>query len=216
VSVYFATPCYRSDPRLALAWAERVAMTLGLDRSEVAAPVSPFLTTSQAQLIAGFLASRCTHLFFREDDVHIEADVLARMLATGWPAVVAPYLVRGTDRVETTVDDEGHVIAAGLGCALLERRVLEELSAKHDDELHYLQDGVRLVDLTAERFVDRPNGRQKMKGDAAFWSRVREAGFVVRVLEDVVVTHAGRVSHFRPRELASDRETPIDGTKGAI
>jgi hypothetical protein len=216
VSVYFGTPCYRSDPTLALGWAVAVSNALGLVGSKVSAPCSPFLTTSQAQLVADFLASRCTHLFFREDDVHIEADVLARMLATGWPAVVAPYLVRGTDRVETTVDDEGHVIAAGLGCALLERRVLEELSAKHDDELHYLQDGVRLVDLTAERFVDRPNGRQKMKGDAAFWSRVREAGFVVRVLEDVVVTHAGRISHFRPRELASDRETPIDGTKGAI
>lgn len=205
MTVYFATPCYRSDPKLALSWAELVAKSLGLAGAKVSAPVSPFLTTSQAQLIADFLASSCTHLFFREDDILIRPEVLARMLARGWPAVVAPYLVRGTDRLETTVDDEGYVIAAGLGCALVERRVLEALTAKHDAELHYLQEGVRLVDLTAERFVERAGGRQKMKGDHAFWARVREAGFPIRVLEDVVVDHAGQVSHFRPRV------TPVDG-----
>lgn len=205
--VFFATPCYRSDPKLALHWATDVVQALALEGATVSAPVSPFLTTSQAQLIAQFRESACSHLFFREDDVYFKPEVLGRMLAAKMPAIVAPYLVRESDppRLETTVDDAGDVLSAGLGCALLERGVLEALWKKHYDELHYRQSGRELVDLTAELFVEREDGRQKMKGDHAFWHRVRGAGYRVAVLEDVIIDHAGEVSHFRPKV------TPVDG-----
>jgi hypothetical protein len=205
--VFFATPCYRSDPHLALGWAHHTVKALGLEGATVSAPVSPFLTTSQAQILAQFVAGSCSHLFFREDDVFVQPEVLARMLAAKVPAIVAPYLVRDTERLETTVDAHGDVLSAGLGCALLERVVIETLSAQHYEALHYRQDDRELVDLTAEYFVELEGVRRKIKGDHAFWHRVRQAGYRVAVLEDVIVDHAGQVSHFRPRV------TPVDGMR---
>lgn len=207
--VFIATPCYRSDPHLALGWAHELVRALGLEGATVSAPVSPFLTTSQAQIVAQFLSSACTHLFFREDDVYFKPDVLARMLAAQVPAIVSPYLVRNSvpQRLDTTVDGEGHVLFAGLGCALVAREVLERLWELHYHELHYRQDDRELVDLTAEMFVERDGVRRKLKMDHAFWHRVRGAGFVVEVLEDVIMDHAGELSHFRPRK------TPVDGMR---
>lgn len=212
MKVFIATPCYRSDPQLALEWGAVVARTLGLE-AIVQAPVSPFLAVSQAQMVQAFLASDCNRFFSREDDILIQASVLQRMIDKDVPAIVAPYFVRGTERLETTLDADGAVIWAGLGCALLKREVLETLSAAYAEELGFIQDGVPLVHLFRDFFADRDDGRQLVKGDHAFWWRVRTAGFRVEALDDVTVNHAGQVSRSVRARAETERPTPVDGRR---
>lgn len=210
MKIFIATPCYRSDPHLALLWGETMGRALGVD-AMVQAPVSPFLAVSQAQMVQAFLASDCDLFFSREDDIHIEADVLRRMIAADVPAIVAPYFVRGTERLETTIDADGAVIWAGLGCALLKREVLLQLRAAYAEELGFVQEGVPLVHLFRDLFADRDDGRQLLKGDHAFWWRVRQLGIRVEALDDVLVNHAGQVS--RSIRARGDRATPVDGKR---
>lgn len=202
--IYFATPCYRSDPREALDWAARTAASLGLPMMGDA-PVSPFLAVSQAQCVDRFLASDCSHYFSREDDIFVEATVLTRMLASASPAIVAPYYVRGTTRFETVLGDDG-VAWAGLGCTLLRRDVLEALWAAHWDELHFRQDGRDIVHLFRDLFLQRDDGVQLLKGDHAFWWRVRALGYRVDALDDVTVNHAGQVSRYLSAAAIASRQ----------
>ena len=188
-----------------------LAVPFGLE-AIVQAPGSPFLAVSQAQMVAAFLASDCDLFFSREDDIVVAPEVLRRMIAADVPAIVAPYFVRGTERLETTIDNDGAVIWAGLGCALLKREVLVTLRAAYVDELRFMQEGTELVHLFRDLFADRDDGRQLVKGDHAFWWRVRTAGYRVEALDDVTVNHAGQVSRsVRAPPADGDRATPVDG-----
>jgi hypothetical protein len=206
MKLFIATPCYRSDPEVAVEWGVTVARALGLEAT-VRATVNSILSLSQAQMVEAFLGSDCELFFSREDDIFVEPDVLGRMIAADVPAIVAPYFVRGTKRLETILDADDAVLWAGLGCALLKREVLVTLRAAYRDELRFVQEGVELVHLFRDFFADRDDGRQLVKGDHAFWWRVRTAGYRVEALDDVIVNHAGQIS----RSLRSaERPTPVD------
>lgn len=198
-TVFFATPCYRSDPQAAADWARNVSTTLGLEGSVVGCPVGAYLTVSQALIIRAFLKSGCSHLFIREDDIFVAPSVLQRMLDADVPAIIAPYLVRNSDppRLDVVFGPEFTVVWAGVGCTLIRREVIQTLWDRYHTDLNYLQEGVELVDLFFEFFAQRDNGRQKVKPDHAFWYRVRECGFQITALDDVIVDHAGNVSHFK-------------------
>jgi hypothetical protein len=199
MTVFFATPCYRSDPKLAEQWAVAVAQKLRLEGSRLSVLTNTYLSTAQAQIVKKFLDTDCSHLFFRDDDIFVEAEVLQRMLDAKVPAIVAPYLVREANppRVDVIFDGTVKVLWAGLGCALVERRVIEALWKHYYDELHYLQDKEIIVGIFRDFFAQRDDGVQLVKSDHAFWFRVRECGFTVEALSDVMVNHAGLVSHFK-------------------
>lgn len=222
MKLFIATPCYRSDPQAAFVWAASVATALNVS-AIVQVPMSTNLTTSQAQVVQAFLKSDCDLFFMREDDVFVEAEVLRRMIEAKVPAIVAPYLVRNSDppRMDVIFSEDGgyEVLWAGVGCMLVTREVLQTMWSRYHGELQYLQDGVELVALFRDFFAQRDDGVQLVKLDHAFWFRVRECGFRVEALDDVIVNHAGNVSHFKkklldPTSLGQDLKAKASKGKG--
>jgi hypothetical protein len=199
MTVFFATPCYRSDPQAALDWAHTTAAALSLKGSRACCPVGTLLTTSQAFLVDAFLKTECTAFFIREDDIFVEPDVLARMIAANVDAIIAPYLVRNIEppRIDAVFEEGYKVIWAGVGCTLIQRHVIETMWAHYHEELRFMQEGIELVALFRDFFAQRDDGVQLIKPDHAFWYRVRECGFQIEALDDVIVDHAGNVSHFK-------------------
>lgn len=212
-SVFFATPCYRSDPTDAVRWAHRVSGELGLVGSKCGTLVGcPWLHVARARLIPQFRGTKCEYLFFKDDDVSMESEVVQRMLDTKIEAVVAPYRVKDEqgsgERFDVVFDEKGGVLWAGLGAALIHRSVMDTLWDLHYGELHSLETGVPYVALFRDFFAKRDNGQQLIKEDHAFWWRVRMAGFQIEVLDDVVVTHAGVRSHFKKTAKVEGSEAP--------
>lgn len=199
--IFFATPTYRSDPHAALAWAARMVKDLALVGSQCKILNGcPWLHTAYETLTAEFLASRCSAMMMRDDDVWPDAQTVARMIAAteqGAAAVVAPYKVRDEDRFDVVLEADGTFRWAGVGCMMVARRVLERLWLEHYDELHHVHQGTSLVAIFRDLFAERDDGVQLLHDDHAFWYRVRAAGFAVEVLDDVEVLHAGASMRYR-------------------
>lgn len=198
-SLFFATPCYRSDPKLAQAWAQTMITELNFKSAVVSNTISCFLNLSQAQLVAAFRASRCSYLFMRDDDIFIQPRVLVRMIDAKVPAIVAPYMVRGEGRLDVTVDEYSKVLFAGTGCALIERSVIEKMWNTFFEEEHfYKANDLLLVNLFRNLYVKDSLGRRtELQNDHSFWFRMRQCGITIEALDDVTVNHAGEISHFK-------------------
>jgi hypothetical protein len=202
VSVFFATPAYRSDPNVALAWASRTSHALGLSGTKAGVLYGcAWLHLGYATLVADFLASGCDALFMRDDDVFPDVTTVGRMLGAvddGAPAIVAPYKVRDEDRFDVVLEPDGSFRWAGVGCMVVHRRVLEQLWSEHAAELGFRTgEGRELVAIFRDFLASRDDGVQLVHEDHAFWYRVRAAGFAVEVLDDVEVLHAGASLHYR-------------------
>jgi hypothetical protein len=199
-----ATPCYRSDPELAIAWATALGRELGV-RTEAACPRSPpWLHIARARLAGVFWDGDCNAVLWRDDDVYPSTDTVRRMLAADVPAIVAPYVIRDEDeaepvrRFDVEFDVHGQVRSAGLGCALLRRPVIAALWHKWDPELGFVEKGHRYVAMFRDFIADTPEGVPVfLKEDAAFWWRVRHANYRIEALDDVLVPHAGEGLRFK-------------------
>lgn len=196
--IFFGTPCYRSDPNRALQWAADMNRTLGGGCKSRVVHGCAWLHVAYAMIVKDFLESDCDRLMMRDDDVWPDAGTVARLrdATERSGAAVAPYLVRDEKRFDVVLDASGAFVTAGVGCCMIRRQVLKSLWSAYGAELGFRQDGTWLVAIFRDVFAERDDGIQLLKEDAAFWLRVRQAGFHVEVLDDVAVEHAGQKERY--------------------
>lgn len=198
-----ATPCYRSKPALAIAWATALAGGLGVETLAACPKSPPWLHIARQRLALAFWESDCHAVLFRDDDVEPSTETVARMIAADVPAIVAPYVLRDEDsdepvlRWDVVLEPDGAVRFAGLGCALVRRPVMAALFHHWDAELGNVDRGRRCVAMFRDFIADTEIGPCFVKEDHAFWWRVRERGYRVEALDDVLVPHAGDALRFK-------------------
>jgi hypothetical protein len=200
IPLFVATPCYRSDPAAAIAWAKNLGAELGIEVEACCPRSPPWLHVARAMLVGAYKDGQGASILFRDDDLDPSPVVVSRMLAANVPAIVAPYVLRADDdesgkpspaRFDTTLNEDGSVRWAGLGCALIKRAVISRLWFDHGDELQFMRRGHRYVAMFRDFFADRDDGVELLEEDRAFWWRVQAAGYRVEALDDVMIPHAG-------------------------
>lgn len=206
MSIYFATPCYRSDPQIAAEWAATRAKELGLKNAKVSLQIEyPLLPFARSRLLADFYSEKfCTHIFMRDDDIDVNAETIQKMISADTPAIMVPYKLRNKDRFDVVFNESKELLWGGLGCALVRRDVIDSLWKSFFEELHYYEeDGSLKVHLFQEIFgiINNDNMRRLVKEDHSFWWRVRSLGFNIKYLEGEEIRHAGKTSIY-PNHLA--------------
>jgi hypothetical protein len=201
MSIYFATPCYRSNPQQSAQWAANKARELNLKGAKVSLQIeSPLLPIARSRTISDFYNEKfCTHIFMRDDDINIRAETLQKMISADVPAILVPYKLRKKDRFDVVFDESGNLLWGGLGCALVRRDVIDTLWKKYFEELHfYDDDGSLRVHLFRDIYatINNDNMRRLMKEDHSFWYRVRESGFSLNVIEGEEIIHSTAVSKY--------------------
>lgn len=195
--ILFATPSHKcSDEQLGelARWAVRMAQALQLTEAKLSVVSNcPWLDCARADLVAEFLKSSCTHLFFRDDDIDLAPDVVAGLLKMQRPIAVAPYRMRSKPHAWALTMEDDRIVSAGLGAALIERGVIEMMVRRNPD-LEYFQDGDKRCALFHHMLVGAGEGRTMLKEDHAFFARARACGFEVDALRGAVVNHGGIVS----------------------
>jgi hypothetical protein len=193
--LFIGTPSHKGDPRVCVDWVTRLVQRLGIDLSAQVSIVAqcPWLDIARSLLVQEFLASDCTHLLFRDDDIEFEPETLRTLLTTKAPLACIPYRMRLAPH-EWAVAAIGDQFYPGLGCALIERSVLERLVALYP-ELAYEQDGKTLHAFFLHTFIEDGGKRRLLKEDHAFWHRCHGIGAHVQLLPGRVV-HAGVESLF--------------------
>lgn len=215
------TPCYRSDAAAAIAWAEQLGRTLGVETLACCpADSPPWLHVARAQIACAFKESDATLMLFRDDDVDVAPGTVARMIAADVDAIVAPYPIRDKLRSEparhdVTLNPDGSVRFAGLGCALVTHALISRLWFEHEDELAFERRGRRYVAMFRDFFAEVDGRTELIEEDRAFWFRVAAAGYRIDALDDVSVPHAGVVLRYRkPADKTSDGPpTPKEGAQ---
>ncbi len=179
------------------------------------------LSIARAELASAFEQSGCDYWLSLDQDIEFDLDVLQGLLAADGDVVLATYPMRGAPDVmplgfgrhelnalpfRTT--SLGHRVieieAAGLGCALIARRVVLVLQEKHPELrfFHWTKESPE-VEFASERQrwalfnqeVRDVDGMPRYLGeDYAFFHRVRAAGLRVECLVDAVIAHDG-VAH---------------------
>ena len=160
------------------------------------------------------LRTGADYLLFVDDDNPIPPDTLDLMLADDKDIVTAPILGRVADKhgrhplcafYSRTVDVDGEslrlyhnierlrdagplhrVDAAGTGCMLIKRRVLEALYAKHRDHVFEFGD-IRFAEKITVDGVDYD--RRTMSEDCEFCERAVDAGFEIWLDERIRPLH---------------------------
>ncbi len=205
--LFVATPCYRSDPGVATAWAERLGRELGVDTLACCPASPPWLHVARAMLVGAFHdETRASMLFFRDDDIDVSPATVSRLIAANVPAIVAPYVLRtepggpASTRFDATLHVDGTVETAGLGCALIRRAVISRLWFDYENELQFTRRGHRYVAMFRDFFAERDDGTELFDEDRAFWWRVQQAGYRVEALDDCMVPHAGDALRWRKEE----------------
>lgn len=203
MTIHFATPCYRSDPEIAIQWFVEKAHELKFkDPPTVHIECNcPLIHVARARIAAKFLEGDCDWLFLRDDDIDVSSSTIQSMIDMNVNCTIAPYLVRNTDRFDVVFDESGNVVWAGLGCALIRRSVIEKLWAEHYEELHFYEEHRLRVGIFRDFFAEIDGVRRLLKEDHAFWYRVRAAGYSINVLDSSIVNHAGRSRKFSAHEL---------------
>lgn len=217
--LFVATPCYRSDAAAAVAWAARLGRDLGVQTLACCpADSPPWLHVARAQLAGAFKESAASLMLMRDDDVGVPPGVVARMIAADVDAIVAPYVIRdplGSERPrhDVTLNPDGTVRFAGLGCALVTHAVISRLWFEHEDELGFDRRGRRYVAMFRDFFAQVDGRVELIEEDRAFWYRVAQAGFRIDALDDVEVPHGGIALRYRkPADTTSDGPpTPKEG-----
>ena len=201
-----ATPCYRSDPAAAIAWATRMGEEVGIDTIAICPKSPPWLHVARALIAGVFRDSDATMLLWRDDDIDVSPATVSRMIAADVPAIVAPYVLRDDERPEKSFDVQlaidGSVLWAGLGCALVRRPVIARLWFDYDEELHFYRQGHRYVAMFRDFFAELDGGETALLcEDQAFWWRVANAGYPIAALDDVMVPHAGEALRWRRKDI---------------
>lgn len=201
-----ATPCYRSDPAKAVAWAEQLGRSLGVPVLACCPRSPPWLHVARAMLAGAFFEERRAGvMLFRDDDIDVSPATIARMLSADVPAIVAPYVLRSDDgdeppRFDAIVRADGSVEWAGLGCALIRRPVIFKLWTELQSELGFVRRGRPYVAIFRDILADLDSGPELLPEDHAFWWRVQQAGFPVAALEECMVRHCGDALRWRLSE----------------
>jgi hypothetical protein len=204
--IFMAVPSYRPDPEK-LAALKRHASDLGAHLNVMIG--CPLLELVRSRLEAEFMASDCTHLYWRDDDVTVAPADVHAMVSEGLPIVGAAYRDRhdpGAPRwnVRITDGDEkdaqlqvfrrpsGRRVAAvlglGFGCLVVQRAVVERLWAAHP-ELSFVDDqSGRPAVMTFKTTIEN----ERYLGEDLSWcARARRIGFPTLAALDVVTTHDG-------------------------
>jgi GT2 family glycosyltransferase len=163
-------------------------------------PVGSIITFSHGQsparnrnlMIQQALENDCTHVFFLDDDVAFEKDLLSRLLAHDKDIVTGLYFMRNYPHTPIIFDyanETGHcrthylsdnekglieIVATGLGCCLIKTEVFKKVE----------KPWIRLGELELDHWCD----------DIGFFRRVREAGFKLHCDLDAKVGHMAQVT----------------------
>lgn len=150
--------------------------------------------TARNEVCRLFLDSNADYLLFLDADMRHPGDLAHRLLAHELPIVTGRYQMRKppfhTVAMRKTGDgphdyksvEEQHglvpIDAAGAGCLLIERSVLEDMRQIFGDNWFQYQAG--------------PNGLRTVSEDMWFFERARELGIPAYVDLDVVSTHVAQ------------------------
>lgn len=175
----------------------------------------PTCELARAEAVSVCLEANATHYFSLDADVVLDAEVLQQMLELDLDVVVGVYrgrrppffgsfvflpLTGASPIVHASGARTLEIAAAGLGCALIKRRVFERLHELHS-ELRFVSARDRhCVGLFNPTIGPDPSAGHEIPrlyvDDYAFWPRVRAAGFQVHALLDATVDHDGVVGCF--------------------
>jgi hypothetical protein len=143
-------------------------------------------------IIKQALKNECTHVLFLDDDVVLRPDTLYRLLNHQVSIISGLYLMRNNPHLPicfATADENGwcthkrlknselgmqEVVAAGLGCLLIETKVFEAMKFPW----------ITMGELDPENWCD----------DLSFCMRARKAGFRIHVDLNIPVGHMATVT----------------------
>lgn len=133
---------------------------------------------AQNEAVRQALKSKCTHVWFVEDDMEVPAGTLAAMLNLKKPVVCVDYPV--INGWATVAWKDNQVIHCGLGCTLIERRVFELINPPW-----FVTD--QSIDAKDGSVVNIP---YKYGGqDIWFGRKLKAAGLEIVQLEGVEASH---------------------------
>ena len=179
-SIFFATPCHRASPQRVAELQKFARKSVGnIQGSHVVSVVSnnPWIFSARADLVAAFRASKCDHMFFRDDDITFAPELLERMVALNLPLVAVPYRLRLPPHgwALRRVDD---LLLAGLGCCLIQREVIIAMWDHFSGQLGYSEGDQPRVALFDQVFKFETDNsvmrRRQWKEDHAFFLRAAE------------------------------------------
>jgi hypothetical protein len=174
---------------------------------------SAWLDQVRSELVGQFLETREQQLLFIDADNWFETSTVDTMIAAEADIITASYRKRLPPHQFVAVPIGGHpkkspirmvngarvieIERDGLGCCLIQRRVIEALYEKHP-ELEYSNDAGRPRRNLFEYgvFTDQNGVRRAGQEDRAFFKRVRDAGFKVECLVDATIVHGGVPGRF--------------------
>jgi hypothetical protein len=175
-------------------------------------PCCTLLALARSVQATRFLASGCEWMLCVDDDISADAETIVEMLSADADCILTTYAQRmpphritvhtldgGDPRTVPTrrTPNGGRVLevaSGGLGCALVRRRVVETLFARHR-ELVFEDGATAHVKIFEEDIVDLDGQRRSVGEDVAFYGRVRAAGFKVECLADATINHDGTIAN---------------------
>jgi len=188
--IFVATPYHRATKVDVDLLTERVQrITFGYKAVLKVVGNCPWLDCARADLVYDFLDGDADDLFFIDDDIDIDRSVFIRMMYENKPIVIAPYRTRLPPNDWAVVHNGKDVIAAGLGCTLIKREVIEVMVDQFP-ELIYDQDGHQQSALFLHTIVND----KLLKEDHAFFYRANQCGFPIHALDKATVNHNGTIS----------------------
>jgi hypothetical protein len=173
----------------------------------------PWLDMARAELVGLFLESTHQELFFIDADIAFHPGLVATMRAAKADVICASYRKRNpphdfTARMLPGLGGRGgdvtlrespmreaagariiEIAGDGLGCCLLQRHVLEELTRRHPELRYVSRAGKDRCNLFEYGVREIEGVRRAGEEDHAFFTRVAAAGFKVECVLDAVVAH---------------------------
>lgn len=206
IKVFIAVPVYGGVSALTMGCILQV-LNSGLPAQLSIYPDCALVTLARSELLASFLHSDCTHLFFIDTDISFNPMLVRQMAESGKDVVanayvgrhppydpminlVSPYnLVKGANGSKML-----EIHSTGLGCCMVSRKAAEE-TCKLFPELEYQSahgHNAWALFLEAIRPAPPDNILKFMGEDIMFFFRLREAGFPAFTMVDATITHSKR------------------------
>jgi hypothetical protein len=202
--IMVATPTYTGDTiveqRNALCIAGQHCILKGVWVEPRSAAGFSLVEYGRNWLVAEFLESKATHLFWLDADVDFPPDKIYKLFARGLDVIAGVYLTKHKTDPGFPYEPIGPVIdglqlAAKVpgGFLCMSRRAVETVCAKcewHDiDHMGVVRNSPRMFAL---EMIDE-NGRKRLEGeDYIACARLRAAGYKIYVETDINFTHYGR------------------------
>lgn len=190
MKLFFATPSHKGDGQACVTWSATMARSLGVEAHISVISDCPCIDVARSTLVASFLKTDCTHLFFRDDDITFEEpSTLLRLIDQTSDIAVIPYKKRTANEWALRFDSRGFVFP-GLGCCVIARHVIEHM-IEHYPDLTYVDNGLTLHALFMHCFDFDGGQKLFLQEDHAFFLRAQKLGFRIRVVTGETVYHAG-------------------------